>query len=178
MVTSSLSLSISFRCFWSLWHLVTVPIAFWQNSCRQAVFNINRQLWCYNLSIKIDVFCSRNISWKLFNQAFKLFFFSKISQLNIGLTFSKPARLKTVNYCFLRGFTPSRFYPRDCFENVNFLHYVCCFYTKSRTSKFSYDTWVWNFWCSLHLTAGAGKLYFFGKNRTLMLEYCSLKLSG
>ena len=41
------------------------------------VFNINRRLSCYDLLIKIDVFCGRNTSWKLFNQAFRLFFFSK-----------------------------------------------------------------------------------------------------
>ena len=65
------------------------------------VFNINRRLWWYDLSIKINVFCGRNISWKLFKlKAFKLLFFSKISQLNIGLTFSKPRLLKTVNLFF------------------------------------------------------------------------------
>ena len=115
MVTSSSSPSISFRCSWSLWHPITVSMAFWQDSCCQAVFEINRRLWCYHLLIKIDVFCGRNISWKLFNQAFKFLFFSKISQLNIGLTFLKPTLLKTVDYCFLRDFIPSRFYLRGCF---------------------------------------------------------------
>ena len=38
MVTSSSSLSISFRCSWSLWHPFTVSMAFWQDSCRQAMF--------------------------------------------------------------------------------------------------------------------------------------------
>ena len=37
MVTSSLSLSISFRCSWSLWHPVTVLMVFWQDSCCQAM---------------------------------------------------------------------------------------------------------------------------------------------
>ena len=38
MVTSSSSLSISFRCSWSLWHPITVSMAFWRDSCRQAMF--------------------------------------------------------------------------------------------------------------------------------------------
>ena len=38
MVTSSSSLSISFRCPWSLWHPITVSMAFWRDFCRQAVF--------------------------------------------------------------------------------------------------------------------------------------------
>ena len=38
MVTSSSSLSISFRCSWSLWHPITVSMAFWRDSCRQAIF--------------------------------------------------------------------------------------------------------------------------------------------
>ena len=44
------------------------------------VFNINRRLSCYDLSIKIDVFCGRNISWKLFKQAFKFFFYIQKNQ--------------------------------------------------------------------------------------------------
>ena len=38
MVTSSSSLSISFRCSWSLWHPMTVSMAFWRDSYRQAKF--------------------------------------------------------------------------------------------------------------------------------------------
>ena len=38
MVTSSLSLLISFRCSWSLWHPITVSMTFWRDSCRQAMF--------------------------------------------------------------------------------------------------------------------------------------------
>ena len=37
MVTSSSSLSLSFRCSWSLWHSITVSMAFWRDSCRQAM---------------------------------------------------------------------------------------------------------------------------------------------
>ena len=38
MVTSSSSLSISFRSSWPLWHPITVSMAFWWDSCRQAMF--------------------------------------------------------------------------------------------------------------------------------------------
>ena len=58
------------------------------------VFNINRWLWCYDFSIKIDVFCGRNINWKLFNQGFKFFFSAKLVNWTSGWLFRNPHFLK------------------------------------------------------------------------------------
>ena len=116
MVTSSLSLLISFRCSCSLWHPIGILTRFLL-PCY--VFNINQWLWCYDLSIKIDVLWGRNNSWKLFNQAFKFFFFSKISQLNIELTFLKSHFLKQLTIVSSETSPQADFIQEIAFKTLN-----------------------------------------------------------
>ena len=96
MVISSSSLSISFRCSWSLWHRITVSMTFWQDSCRQAMFLTSID--------DCDVTTSRSKS--MFSAA----------ETSVESSLTKLSNSSSsVNYCFFRDFIPSRFYPRDCF---------------------------------------------------------------
>ena len=96
MVTSSSTLSISFRCSGSLPHPITVSMTFWQDSCRQAMFLTSIDGCDITTSPSKSMFSAAETSVE-----------SSLTKLSNSSS--------SVNYCFLRDFIPSRFYPRDCF---------------------------------------------------------------
>ena len=170
MVTSSLSLSISFRCSWSLWHPITVLMVFWQDSCCQAMILVLIDCCDVTTSRSKSMYSGEETSVE--SSLTKLSNYSS-SAKSVNWTsswlFWNPHFLKQLSIVSSETSPRANLSKRLLLKRQRLglclllLHYH--WFSKSRTSKVSYDTWVWNFWWSLHLTVGAWKSCFLAKTR-------------